>query len=130
MNYLMVLFALLIPVTSSAQGTSQDAETEYPQRVRAGTLLSACTSSALTAEERERRRYCAAFISGIEEGVRLLEHARGEKSTVCPSTWVTSRGLVDAYMNYAAKHRDKMHEPAASLVLDALREAYPCSLTQ
>jgi len=130
MNYFMVLFALLIPVVSSAQGTTQDAETEYPQRVRAGTLLSACTSSALTAEERERRRYCAAFISGIEEGVRLLEHARGEKSTVCPSTWVTSRVLVDAYMNYAAKHRDKMHEPAASLVLDALREAYPCSLTQ
>ena len=109
MNYLIVLFALLIPVASNAQGTALDAETDYPQRVRAGTLLSNCDSNAMTTEDRERRRYCAAFISGIEEGVRLVEQARGIKPTVCPSAWVTSKSLVDAYMNYAAEHRDQMH---------------------
>ncbi len=129
MNYLIVLFVLLIPVASSAQGSALDAETNYPQRVRAGTLLSNCASGALTAEDRERRRYCAAFISGIEEGVRLVEQARGIKPTVCPSAWIASPNLVDAYMNYAAEHRDQMHQPAASLVIAALREAYPCSLT-
>jgi hypothetical protein len=100
---------LLIPVASNAQGTALDAETDYPQRVRAGTLLSTCDSGAMTAEDRERRRYCAAFISGVEEGVRLVEQARGMKPTVCPSAWVTSPSMVDAYMSYAAEHRDQMH---------------------
>ena len=82
----------------------------------------------ITAQEHERHAYCAAFISGVEEGVRQMEQARGLKAAVCTSSWVSSQSLVNDYLNYAAKHRDRMREPAAALVIEALREAYPCSL--
>jgi hypothetical protein len=125
-NHLIVLLAVLMPVVS----TAQDMETAYPQRVRAGTLLSTCASSALTSADRERRAYCAAFISGVEEGVRQLETAGGVKATVCTSSWINFQALVNDYMNYAAEHRQRMGEPAAAVVIDALREAYPCTMTR
>ena len=35
-------------------------------------MLMACASSGLSRIGRERRRYCAGFVSGVEEAVRLL----------------------------------------------------------
>jgi hypothetical protein len=50
------------------------------------------------------------------------------ESMVCTSFRVAAQALVNDYMTYAARQCERIHEPAAAGVIDALREVCPCSL--
>ena len=67
-------FALLLvvagPTALIAEDRETDMEARYPQQMSARNLLVTCASSSVTRIGRERRRYCAGFVSGVEEGVR------------------------------------------------------------
>lgn len=101
-------------------------EPEFPQQQSAGDLLRACASSRLTASGRERRRYCAGFVSGVEESVRLLGLGKAAGLRLCMPVDVTAAQLADAFVRYGAAHDDRLDEPAAGVALYALSEAYPC----
>ena len=58
------LRCLLAPAAAAGESQPPDADVVFPQRLSARELLYACNSSALTQMGRERRRYCAGFISG------------------------------------------------------------------
>lgn len=102
-------------------------EPEFPQQQSAGDLLRACASSRLTAAGRERRRYCAGFVSGVEEAVRLLGMGKAAGLRLCTPSNVTAATLADAFVRYGASHESRLDEPAAGIVLYALAEAYPCA---
>jgi hypothetical protein len=122
------LFALaLLLVAAPAQAHEATAtEPEFPQQQSAGDLLRACASSRLTAAGRERRRYCAGFVSGVEEAVRLLGLGKAAGLRLCTPADVTAATLADAFVRYGASHETQLAEPAAGVVLYALAEAYPC----
>jgi hypothetical protein len=108
-----------------------DPDVVFPQRLSARDLLYACNSSAITHVGRERRRYCAGFISGVEEAARLLQarHGTGGGARICLPVDVSSRRLADLYSKYAAQNESLLERPAAELALDALANAFPCEST-
>jgi hypothetical protein len=121
---LLLVFPLTLP--AQQQETGIDAPVR-PQALDAQRLLQACAASSLTAKGREQRRYCAGFVSGVEESVRLLGPSVAAGTvTVCAPPDVTARMLAEAYVTYASRNIDALSGPAARVVLDALGKAYPC----
>ena len=102
-------------------------EPQFPQQQSAGDLLRACASSRLTSTGRERRRYCAGFVSGVEEAIRLLGPAGGHSAyRICTPPDVTASALAEAFVKYGASHKGELSDPAAAVVQHALASAYPC----
>ncbi len=131
MNARSMLLPLLLLAPALAVGEPQqpgDPEVIFPQRFSARELLYACNSSAITQVGRERRRYCAGFISGVEEAARLLQVGQAADGTgrICLPIDVSSRRLADVYTRYAAQHDAVLEQPAAQVTLDALASAFPC----
>lgn len=46
---------------------------------------------------------------------------------ICALADISARGLSEAHIRYAADHRNDLGRPAAVVVMDALRETYPCA---
>ncbi|MGD2113079.1 MAG: Rap1a/Tai family immunity protein [Gammaproteobacteria bacterium] len=129
MKYHALLSLLLIFAATGVQSQEQPAaaEIDFPQQISAQDLLLRCNASALTGVGRERRRYCAGFISGIEEAARLL-HARGEVAgrDICIPSGTSAARLAGAYRRYAAQNPALLARPAAEVALRALQGAFPC----
>jgi len=127
MRTLLLLLSMWTATGLAAPEREADALEYFPQQLTASRLLFYCAGSALTNSGRERVKTCAGFISGVEEGVRLLE-ARAqltEPSGICVPKGTSSSRFAEAYRRYAVK-RTSEDEPAASVVLEVLRKAYPC----
>ena len=116
---------LLAPAGNLA-AQEQEMEPQFPQQQSAGDLLRACASSRLTSTGRERRRYCAGFVSGVEEAIRLLGPAGQSGPRVCTPPDVTASALAEAFVKYGASHKGELSDPAAAVVQHALASAYPC----
>ncbi len=80
----------------------------------------------MTATGRERRRYCAGFVAGVEEAIRLLNLSGKSELWLCTPPDVTASALADAFVRYGASHKGELNDPAAAVVHHALAEAYPC----
>jgi len=104
MRFPEFLLAMMLRTLATAQEPSAEVEPQFPQQQSANDLLRACASSSLTAVGRERRRYCAGFMSGVEESMRLVHRMGHLEVSVCPPERVTARALANAYISYASKH--------------------------
>ena len=111
----------------SLDAQEEEMEPQFPQQQSAGDLLRACASSRLTSTGRERRRYCAGFVSGVEEAIRLLGPAGQSNPRICTPLDVTASALAQAFVKYGASHKGELSDPAAAVVQHALASAYPCS---
>ena len=100
-------------------------------------ILEHCSQSLNTDPVKDfNRGICAGFIDGFTAGHFVAEtyhafHHRDEKlediyGHLCiPDT--TSRGqMARVFVQFMQAHPDKLKLPAALLIEDALREAYPC----
>lgn len=127
MRILMLLLGMSTMMSLSAQQGGANELEYFPQQLTAGRLLYYCAGSALTNSGRERVKTCAGFISGVEEGVRLLEARKllTSPSGICVPKGTSSSRFAETYRRHAAKRTDE-EEPAAAVVLEVLRQAYPC----
>ncbi len=125
MKRLLTLLLFLLPVPASGQPVTEE-QAQFPQQMSASRLLQACASSALTRAGRERRRYCAGFVSGVEEAVRSLQEQHRLEVSVCLPQGVTAKALSDVFIRYSANRQQHMDKPAAAMVLEALAQAWPC----
>jgi hypothetical protein len=128
MNQLGVaLAASLVTVAASAQDQTIDATTYFPQQLSARELMVHCAASSLTERGRQRQRYCAGFVSGVEEAARLL---LGTSPTTpirfCISAKATAREFREAYIQYGGRRGTDLERPAALVVIETLVDAYPC----
>ena len=120
--------AILI-FSGAAIAQEQPAVTEafFPQQLSAKDLLVHCSASSLTDHGRQRQRYCAGFVSGVEEAVRLLMGTSGEREFhVCVPGKASARQFREAYIRYAGRRGTNLDRPAALVVVEALAKAYPC----
>lgn len=124
-RFLVMLFSLL-PMLAPAQEPVAQEQMQFPQQMSAGRLLEACASSSMTRTGRERQRYCAGFVSGVEETVRILQEQHKLEASVCLPTGVSAKALSDVFIRYSANRRQNMGKPAAAVVLEALKDAWPC----
>lgn len=127
MRILLLLVGISTVTGLAAQEGNADALEYFPQQLTAGRLLYYCSGSALTGSGRERVKTCAGFISGVEEGVRLLEARKLliEPLNVCVPKGTSASRFAEAYRRFAVKRTDT-DEPAAAVVLEVLGHAYPC----
>jgi len=124
---LIVITGLLIGGSVWANQESEPAQQYFPQQITAKKLLVYCASSAMTKAGRERRQYCAGFVSGVEESTRLLDGGSSESAPrICVSEGVSARKIAESYIDYALPRQDSMDKPAAAVVVEALRDKYPC----
>lgn len=121
----LVALALLLAAAPAA-AQEKPMEPQFPQQQSARDLLVACASSRLTSTGRERRRYCAGFVSGVEEAERVLHPGGAAARQFCTPSNVSASALADAFVRYGAEHDDELGRPAAQVVLQALKQAYPC----
>jgi|GEM_PF-1246245 len=143
-RHLKLIALLLAPLLAAGQTPSDEqTQPEFPQQQNAGDMLLACASSRLSRLGRERRRYCAGFVSGVEEAVRLLRMS-GQTSIatpdqmseptgnqaptrICTPKDISASQLADAFIHYGANHKGELPDPAALVVLHALQTAFPCA---
>ncbi len=127
MRLLIVITGLLIGGFAWANQESEPAQQYFPQQITAKKLLVYCASSAMTKAGRERRQYCAGFVSGVEESVRLLGGASESAPRICVPEGVSARKIAEGYIDYALPRQGSMDQPAVAVVIEALRDRYPCS---
>ncbi len=127
MRYFAIFLGFSIAICAAAEEDGADETKYFPQQLTAQQLLYACASSSLTGVGRERRRFCAGFVSGVEESFRVLDTTRGSPglARICAPAGTTAANFSDAYIKHASKITD-LSRPAAAVVADALQRAYPC----
>jgi hypothetical protein len=126
MPLLCTLLCGLLPLPAAAEDPS---ESYFPQQMSAGELLQACASSAMTNKGRGRRRYCQGFVSGVEEAMRLAQGSAssGAALRLCVPAGISSREFAETYLRFAGRRGVDLQQAAASLAIEALQEAYPCT---
>jgi hypothetical protein len=127
MRIFVPFMGLLLASGLAAQESAGDRGVYFPQQLTASELLYACASSSLSNRGRERRRFCGGFISGVEEAIRLLDARQGlaRPSGICAPKGVSASAFGEMYRKYARDGRGR-GKPAAAVVIEALRDAYPC----
>ncbi len=128
MRTLLVAAALACSLQVAAQEQPEDTDGYFPQQITAKELKLLCAASGLTSTGRERRRYCSGFVSGVEEGVRLLDRQQtgSGRPSLCIPPGTTSGAFGSAYIKYASRKDVDLERPAALVVLEALRATFPC----
>lgn len=127
MRSLFIAVAMFIVIDANAQGETIQKVSEFPQQQTARDLLTACASSSISNLGRARRKYCAGFVSGVEEAIRFKSQLLETESRICPKTEITSQQLADAFIRYANANTKQLDKPAVEIVFEAFKQAYPCS---
>lgn len=128
MNKLFIVVAMLVAMNVVAQEEKE--QTDFPQQQTARDLLTACASSSISNLGRARRKYCAGFVSGVEEAIRFKSQLLGADSRICPPSGVTAQQLAEAYMRHANANSKELDKPAVEVVFEALKRAFPCPQKQ
>lgn len=125
-QFLVLLCLIATPALSAEK--SDAADTVFPQKLTAGELQVSCASSAMSPTGRQRQRYCDGFLSGIEEGVRVLGLiSRVETApSLCVPADVSSREMRSAFIKNSAAMRPAKDKPAALFAIEVLEKSYPC----
>lgn len=105
-------------------------ETVFPQQLSAETLMSYCASSSITSRGRQRQRYCAGFVSGVEESLRLLRirSSQDPNLSLCVPENATARQFQEAFVRYAGRSSTERNQPAVLVAVEALQTAFPCKV--
>ena len=123
MNMVRTIAALAVAWPALLMGQESAPEAPVPSQQTADYLLKACTSSTLTPSGRLRRQYCAGYLAGVEETLRVVTPSQ---AGFCPPDTVTTRQLASAYTRHVTGNPQSADRPAAIVAAKALREAYPC----
>lgn len=110
----------------AAQEEAVEEETRFPQQISAQVLQQTCASSSLSDAGRQRRRYCVGFISGVEEGVRVLHKQHMLEMSICLPDKISGRALTNVFLKHTTDNPGQLGKPAAQVVIDALSQTYPC----
>ncbi len=69
---------------------------------------------------------CFGFVFGVEQGHLATATQRDQESAFCIPKGVEPGQVLEVARNYLGEHPEGRHRPAASLVLVALAEVFPC----
>jgi len=126
MRSVLIAVLLLVAMHVGAQEETEAMVPDFPQQQSARDLLTACASSSISYLGRTRRKYCAGFVSGVEEAIRFKSQLLGADSQICPPSAITAQQLADAYIKYANNQATELDKPAVEVVFKALKQAFPC----
>ena len=112
---------LVAGATMAGAAQAQDRPVGRLTHLSAGRLLALCQSPRTAA-------VCDAYVSGISDGITLVETAAGPNAArrVCipQASGVQLRGALVGWMS---KHPDRQSSDVGPVAYDALAETFPCA---
>lgn len=128
MRYSLLAIGFFVTAVTLADESDDPTEKYFPQKLTAQDLLYYCAASSLSSSGRNRQNYCSGFVSGVEESVRLLDTHVGAaaEKVICVPAGQPASHFRQVYIKHAAKKTTDLERPAAMVVLEALKSAYPC----
>lgn len=124
MNKLALLLFLGFLVT----GSSLFAEETY---TTGNQLKPACAAhTAVTPPDRGealKAGVCIGFIDGWLQLAMMLKPPLVSQELFCPPKGVTNQQVIDIVVKYMNDHPEKLHQPAAQILYDAISDSFPCS---
>jgi hypothetical protein len=119
---LRAVFAMvfIIPVSSSSQ-------TIAGSTPKGGELLANCRVALHTGDKTKEGAVCIAFIQGFNFGYGFAQATR-DVHTICVNGDTAMTPVVQHVVDYLSSknQRTLQDKPASLLVMEALKEAYPC----
>lgn len=124
MLLLTALFFLYTPVT--AVGQSQPAPAKSESDTSANYLQHACRSFVDGDEHYFEAGVCGGMLEAIRQFAQVRSGARHKVSglSITIPAGVTRGQLAKIFLKYVDDHPEKLHEPAAFVVLESLRLAF------
>jgi len=126
----LLLLVILCLSANAVLSAEQEVPTDvvFPQKLTAAELRVYCAASAISATGRQRQRYCDGFLSGMEEGIRVLGLISGNKgvATLCVPASVSAREMRAAFVKHSAALNPPTDKPAVRYAIEVLEKAYPC----
>jgi hypothetical protein len=92
----------------------------YESTESGNTLLAKCVGAPAT------QLVCAGYTTGIYDMINFLEATNTTAKLHCFPPGVTRLRIHDVVVHYLQEHPEQRNTGAASLVRDALQEAWPC----
>lgn len=124
---LLVLFCMISTSTLAAEMKAAP-DIVFPQKLTAEELQMFCAASGMSSTGRQRQRYCEGFLSGIEEGVRVLGLISGTETTpaLCMPADVSGRQMRIAFVRNSVSMDPAKDKPSALYAIEVLEKSYPC----
>jgi len=124
--FLLLLWVIATPIPAAEEKVAAD--TIFPQKLTAGELKVFCAASVMTNIGRQRQRYCDGFLSGIEEGVRVLGlNSKMEAApSLCVPADVPAWQMRSTFVKNSAGMQPAKDKPAAMYAIEVLEKSYPC----
>ena len=119
---LALLLALSLPCAST--GLAQNGDESVKGYHSAGDLLRKCRDTSSYG-----RSYCYAYIAAVADSARAYQTWIGSQEPCLPRTLRQSE-LVDLFEDYLLANPALSDPQAASVIVPALVEAYPCSAAE
>ncbi len=97
-------------------------------------LLKACTAGLkvvnkeqnLSSKELVDSAYCAGLIQGITDLDRINKSSLGTSFFCPPENTINKAEATRIVVNYLRAHPEKRKQPESTLIIEALKEAFPC----
>src|SRR5690242_16173538 len=112
-----LMASLLLVLGCMRSGLATD---NYESTESGNTLLAKCVGAPAT------QLVCAGYTTGIYDMINLLETTNAVPKLHCFPSGVTRLQIHDVVVHYLQGHAEERHAGAASLVSNALQEAWPC----
>ena len=97
-------------------------------------LLSACrpvtkapvSGDSVQFEQTYDTGFCWGAFSAVQKSIILVDNRKQPLYGVCPPPTSTRTQTIAIFIQYAETHPQRLHEHYLFVVVDALREAFPC----
>lgn len=124
--FLVLLCMIAIPIPAAEERVASD--TIFPQKLTAGELQVFCAASVMSKTGRQRQRYCEGFLSGIEEGVRVLGLISKMETapSLCMPADVSAWQMRSTFVKNSAAMKPAKNKPSAMFAIEVLEKSYPC----
>ncbi|MCQ8241175.1 Rap1a/Tai family immunity protein [Rhizosaccharibacter radicis] len=112
--------AAVLLLAAAPGAIAQDKPVGRLTHLQAGKLLSLCQSARTAA-------VCDAYVSGISDGITLVETAAGPDVArkVCTPA-ASGNQLRSTVVAWLSKHKERLSEDVGPVVFDAMAETFPC----
>lgn len=128
MRALILLLLWVISTPVPAAEMKADYDIVFPQKLTANELQVFCAASSMSNTGRQRQRYCEGFLSGIEEGVRVLGliHRKEMTPSLCMPADISAREMRSAFVRNSVGMEPAKDKPSAMFAIEVLEKSYPC----
>ena len=114
--WLAIAAVLVLPIEGEAQNTSAFTS--------GNEVYSACTSPS---SQIVAVKTCLTYVAGVLDAITMMQDEHMARRTVCSAMGVSIDQVKDVSVRWLANHPEARHHSAASLLLAAFQEAWPCT---